>query len=159
MKNWANPWRMSFPSSMKISTSFCKNFLQTFLRSSGMVALNIITCLLWGVLINIYWIFALIPGFPITLSHSSTTKNLTFSKLIILFLARSKRRPGVAIIIWGFLVGSLNSLIFYSRATPPKYAAHLKSGFLKYLPSLLKSLNIWWASYRVWHVTIHWCGS
>ncbi len=29
MKNWANPWRISFPSSMKMSTSFCKNFLQS----------------------------------------------------------------------------------------------------------------------------------
>ena len=29
MKNWAKPWRISFPSSMKISTSFWRNFLQS----------------------------------------------------------------------------------------------------------------------------------
>lgn len=32
MKNCANPWRISFPSSMKISTSFWRNFLQSSIR-------------------------------------------------------------------------------------------------------------------------------
>lgn len=47
-----------------------------FLSSSGMVALNIMTCLLWGVLTKICWMSALMFGFPRTLSHSSMTKNL-----------------------------------------------------------------------------------
>lgn len=88
MKNWANPWRISFPSSMKISTSFWRNFLQSFLSYSGMVALNIITCLLWGVLTKISWISALIPGFPITLSHSSITKNLIWMFSETFYLAK-----------------------------------------------------------------------
>lgn len=144
---------------MKISTSFCKNFLQSFFNYSGIVALNIITCLLWGVLTKICWISFLILALPRTLSHSSITKNLHFSKLITLFLAKSKSLPGVAIMTCGVLVGFLNYCIFYSSGTPPKKAPNLNSGFLKYLPNLLKSLKIWWANYLVWQVTIHWCGS
>lgn len=144
---------------MKISTSFWRNFLQSFFNYSGIVALNIITCLLCGVLTKICWISALMFGLPKTLSHSSITKNLHFSKLMTLFFAKSKSLPGVAIMMCGLLLGFLKSAIFYSRGTPPKKAPHLNSGFLKYLPNLLKSLKIWWANYLVWHVTIHWCGS
>jgi hypothetical protein len=61
---------------MKISTSFCRNFLQSFFMSSGIVALNIITCFWWGVLTKIYWMSDLIRALPNTLSHSSITKNL-----------------------------------------------------------------------------------
>jgi hypothetical protein len=59
-----------------------------------------------------------------------------------LFFAKSKSLPGVAIMMCGLLLGFLKSAIFYSRGTPPKKAPHLNSGFLKYLPNLLKSLKI-----------------
>lgn len=68
---------------MKISTSFCKYFLQSFFISSGIVALNIITCFSWGVLINISWICALILGLLMTLSHSSITKYLHWVRELV----------------------------------------------------------------------------
>lgn len=118
----------------KLLTVYNKFMIIPFLRSSGMVALNIITCLLCGVLTKIYWISALIPGFPKTLSHSSITKNLHLVRLMILFLAKSFSLPGVAMITCGVLFGFLKSAILSYRGTPPKYAPNRNYGFLKYRP-------------------------
>ena len=59
----------------ELFTVYFKKELPFFI-SSGMVALNMRTCLWWGVLTKMSWMSALILGFPKTLSHSSTTKNL-----------------------------------------------------------------------------------
>lgn len=56
-----------------------------FFISSGMVALNMSTCLWWGVLMKMSWISALILAFPRTLSHSSITKNLHWIRRESLF--------------------------------------------------------------------------
>lgn len=44
----------------------------------------------------------------------------TLSKLMSLCFARSYRRPGVEMMMWGVRAGSFNSVSFYSRGTPPK---------------------------------------
>lgn len=59
---------------------------------------------------------ALVHHEELALNHTEAT----LSKLMSLCFARSYKRPGVEMMIWGVRAGSFNSASFYSRGTPPK---------------------------------------
>lgn len=96
------PCKTSLPSSINIYTSLLFiNFFAIILISSGIVALNIITCFFIGVFINISWTWSLIFRSHRTLSHSSITKYLSLSTFKYRFLTKSTSLPGVPITMWG----------------------------------------------------------
>lgn len=114
------------------------NFLQTYLIFLLRVAENIITYLLCGVFLKIFYTSPLMSNYSSILSHSSKTKCLILSNFMFPFETKSKILPGVPTTICGG--SSFNNFFYSSMLSPPKKTFDLISG--KNLPSLENSLLI-----------------
>ncbi len=135
---------------MYISNGFLINFLQIRRTSGLIVAENIITCLLWGVILKIDWTSYLISNSESILSHSSRTKCFRFSIFKCYPLTNANILPGVPTRIVGgaFLRDAIWSLIAY----PPYITSH-ETLLVRCLVNLSYSFLIWYANSRVWHIT------
>ena len=127
----------------------CINFLQTGQISFDKVALNIMSCLPWGVLRNISWTSLRIFNCSNILSHSSSTKCFKYLRLSYLVLIRANIRPGVPTTMYGHVLLKTSSSFWIGK--PPKSTDTLTCGMC--LLNLSYSLLIWNANSLVWHMT------
>ena len=111
-KNCCRPWRVSFMSwSIKISKGFFMNFLQMALTSEPIVAENIITYFIWGVILKIDWTSCLISTSLSILSHSSRINYFKFSIFKCPPFPNASILPGVPTIIAG---GDFSKIFIWS---------------------------------------------